>query len=125
MSLLPSIPFDAMFSLLSEDPATRMLQGGVILGSAVSVYLLFFATRDVLLRSSSLLVQLLCIVLVAALPIVGFFLYLLLRPASTLRVREMERLLRELVQREKARAASQAVGKAIRRVPRRLEASVS
>jgi hypothetical protein len=72
----------------SENPLLSALQAALVAAVALSVYLIFYATRDVLLRSSSLVFQIFCIVLVAVLPILGFFLYLLIRPAETLRQRE-------------------------------------
>jgi len=86
---------------LAEDPLLRLLQGGMLLVGAIVVFLVFFTTRDILLRTNSFLYMFLSIVLVAALPIVGFFLYLLIRPASTLRERELRRLLEQLLKQQR------------------------
>lgn len=84
---------------LSADPMLRMLQGGLLLLSAVILFLLFFTLRDVLLRSRSFLFQIFAIALVAALPILGFLLYLLIRPARTIAQRECMDMLRSLVEK--------------------------
>lgn len=78
-----------MIALLSDNPVLRLLQLALLCAAFAAVYLVFYVTRDILLRSESLAVQILCIVLTAALPIAGFFLYLLLRPAETLRQKKM------------------------------------
>jgi len=44
-----------------------------------------------------------CIILVAVLPVVGFFLYLLIRPARTIKERDLEEMLRSLVDKEKGK----------------------
>ncbi len=67
--------------------------------AVVDVFLVFFTTRDILLRSASLWFQLFSILLVALLPAVGFFLYLLIRPARTTKQRQMEAMLLELLAR--------------------------
>ena len=63
------------------------------------VFLILFTLRDVLLRTRSFLYQIVCILLVAGLPFVGFLLYLLIRPARTLREREVYSMLQELLAR--------------------------
>ncbi|PIR52131.1 hypothetical protein COU77_02030 [Candidatus Peregrinibacteria bacterium CG10_big_fil_rev_8_21_14_0_10_49_16] len=78
---------------------TRAVQGGLLVIGVLVVYLLFFVTRDILLRTTSLWVQLLCIALTFFLPIIGFFLYLLIRPARTVREREMESMLQQLLKK--------------------------
>ena len=84
-------------SLLTDNPAIRAVQIGLVCLAVVAVYLVFFTTRDILLRTRSLLYQLGCILLVAALPVAGFFLYLLVRPASTIRERETEHMLKNIL----------------------------
>lgn len=72
-----------------------------LLGLAiVAIYLVFYATRDILLRTRSFVYQICCILLVAVLPILGFFLYLLVRPASTLRERELEKMLKKVLKKD-------------------------
>ncbi|HLD64078.1 MAG TPA: PLD nuclease N-terminal domain-containing protein [Candidatus Peribacteraceae bacterium] len=74
---------------LADDPVVRMLQGSLLLAGAIIIFLVFYTTRDVLLRSRSFGFMLFCIILVAALPVVGFLIYLLIRPELTLTQREM------------------------------------
>ena len=88
-----------ILSLLTDNPAIRALQISLLAGAVVDMYLVFFATRDILLRTRSFFYQLVCILLVAVLPVVGFFLYLLIRPATTVRDREMEKLLRKIAKK--------------------------
>jgi len=71
-----------LLTILSDNPALRMAQIGLILLALIAVYLVCFTTRDILLRTDSFLYQLLCVLLVALLPILGFFLYLLIRPVT-------------------------------------------
>lgn len=84
-------------TFLADDPALRALQGGMLLAGALVVFLVFYATRDILLRTHSFLFMFICIVLVAFLPIIGFFFYLLIRPARTIKEREVESMLKELL----------------------------
>lgn len=65
------------------------------------VFLIFFTTRDIILRTRSFWYQLFCIVLVTFLPVVGFFLYLLIRPPATLVEQEMQETLDEILERER------------------------
>lgn len=81
---------------LSDDPLLRLLQAGMLLLGSLVIFLVFYATRDILLRTNSFIYTFISIVLVAALPIVGFMLYLLIRPARTLKERELEAMLKEL-----------------------------
>lgn len=88
------------FSLLTDNPAIRALQLSLLGTAGVAIYLVFFATRDILLRTRSFVYQLACILLVAVLPVVGFFLYLLIRPATTIRERDMEKMLKKILKKE-------------------------
>ena len=92
-----STTIDALLGVLSDDPAARVFQLSVLGLGVFSVYLLFYTTRDVLIRSSSIPLQLFSIFLVALLPVVGFFLYLLFRPSQTIAERGVMHLLRILV----------------------------
>lgn len=85
------------FVFLAEDPALRLLQFGMLILGIVVIFLVFFTTRDILLRTHSFWYMFISIVLVALLPIVGFFLYILIRPARTIKERELEDLLHRLV----------------------------
>ena len=87
---------DPLLLFLSEDPVLRIIQGSIILFAVVIIFLVFFATRDMLRRSHSFWLVALAILLVAALPVVGFLLYLIIRPTETIRQREADRVLRDL-----------------------------
>lgn len=82
---------------LAEDPALRILQGGMLLLGSLVIFLVFFTTRDILLRTHSFWYMLISIVLVACLPVIGFFVYLLIRPARTIKERELEEMLMEVL----------------------------
>lgn len=111
-SFLPAL--DALLGVFSDDPATRVFQFSVLGLGVASVYLLFYVTRDVLIRSSSIPLQLFSIFLVALLPIAGFFLYLLFRPSRTVAEREMAEMLRALSRSLRSEAAVRGVAKAVR-----------
>jgi len=97
-SLTALIPSNGIFSgILSFDPLIRSFQIGLGVFAALLVFLVFYATRDVLKRSSSLTFQLFSIVLVAALPVVGFLFYLIIRPTQTLRTKQMEKNVEEIL----------------------------
>lgn len=68
----------------------------------IVIFLVLLTTRDILLRSHSFLLQIFCIVLVAALPVVGFLLYLLIRPTQTLAMKRLERKLDHVLERANA-----------------------
>ena len=97
MSFLTTF-FVSSLSFLSQDPTIRVMQMLLLAGGVVAIFLVFFTMRDVLLRTRSFLLQIFSIFLVALLPVVGFLLYLLIRPARTLKERELERLMRQLVE---------------------------
>lgn len=80
----------SFLTLLADDPTLRLIQGGLLLLGIFIIFLLFFALRDILLRTHSFLYQIVCILLVALLPGVGFLVYLLIRPARTLKQRETD-----------------------------------
>lgn len=82
-----------MQSLLAFFPALDANQIIVYSASFFLVYFLFFTMRDIFLRTHSSLYQIACILLVALLPVIGFLLYFLIRPARTIKEREMEQLL--------------------------------
>lgn len=82
---------------LSQDPTLRLLQIYMLLAGVLMIFLVFFVTRDILLRTHSFLYMFVSIVLVAGLPVIGFFLYLLIRPARTIKDRENSELLSEIL----------------------------
>ena len=86
----------SLAGVLSDDPAIRMMQGSLLLLGILIVFLLLFATRDIILRTRSFVYQILSILLVAVLPGIGFLLYLLLRPARTIKEREMEARIKQI-----------------------------
>lgn len=83
--------------ILADDPVLRALQGGLFFLGIVVVFLVFYATRDILLRTRSFPAMLGSIILVAFLPFVGFFLYLLFRPARTIVQRETDQKIGEIL----------------------------
>ncbi len=87
-----------MMGIFSGDPMLRSMQLGLLAAGSVIVFLLLFATRDILLRTHSFLYQIACILLVAFLPGIGFLLYLLIRPARTIKEREMEAMVRGIAE---------------------------
>ncbi len=96
MSRLPFV--DAWIQSYSASPAFFFTQVALFFVALILVFLVFFTTRDVLIRSRSFLFQLFSIVLVAALPILGFLIYLLIRPASTVRERALEANVSEIIE---------------------------
>jgi ABC-type nickel/cobalt efflux system permease component RcnA len=86
-------PFTAF---LSEDPQVAMTQAGLMALVVIVLFLLFYTLRDIILRSRSFVYQCFCILLVALLPGVGFLIYLLIRPARTVKQREMEAMVEAL-----------------------------
>lgn len=91
--------FENMASLLSQDPLLLVSQLSVMALALLVLFLLFYALRDILHRTHSLTYQFLCILLVGVLPVAGFLLYLLVRPARTLAERETDRKVADLWQK--------------------------
>jgi len=85
--------------ILADDPMLRILQLSMLILGAVVVFMVFFTTRDILLRTHSFLYMFFCIILVAVLPVIGFLLYMLIRPARTIKERELEEMLLSLVKK--------------------------
>ena len=90
---------------LADDPMLRMVQFLMLAVGSLAIFLVFFATRDILLRTDSFLIMFLCILLVALLPGVGFLLYLLLRPPRTLKERELEALIQQLLSAQQGKGS--------------------
>lgn len=84
-------------SILAKDPTALALQFGVLALGSLLLFLLFWTLKDSLLRSQSLFFHVFALLLVTALPLFGFLVYLLIRPSRTLRERETERLLHMLL----------------------------
>lgn len=87
---LPSMP--------AFDPI-MILQGTIMSGAFLLLFLLLFTLRDIILRTHSFWLQAFCVLLVGALPIAGFLVYLLIRPARTVKERELEDMVRDLAGR--------------------------
>ncbi len=85
--------------VVAANPMLATMQVSMAAVGCLLVYLVLFTTRDILLRSHSFLYQLSAIVLVALLPVVGFLLYLLIRPPTTCFERRLERELKEVLRR--------------------------
>ncbi len=82
--------------LLADDPLLRLLQAVLLLAGAIVIFLVFFTTRDILSRTHSFPMTLFSIVLVAALPVIGFLIYLLVRPGQTLKDKELFAMVQSL-----------------------------
>jgi membrane-bound ClpP family serine protease len=97
MSFLQAI---LLFFTDTTNPTLRLLQIVLLILGVLAAFLVFFTTRDVLLRSKSFVFQLFSIVLVAIVPLFGFLLYILIRPSRTLKERELEHMLQRLLERQ-------------------------
>lgn len=75
------------------------MQIAAVIASGIVLYTVLYTTRDIVLRSTSTLAQVGAILLVAALPIVGFALYFLLRPSRTLFEKSLRRDITEMIVR--------------------------
>ncbi|HLC75760.1 MAG TPA: hypothetical protein VJB82_01400 [Candidatus Peribacterales bacterium] len=91
-------PFGDIFNgIFNGDPLILATQIALGIVAGILVYLVFFATRDILGRTDSLLFQLSSILLVAVIPVGGFLLYLLVRPSATLKQKRMQESLDEVL----------------------------
>lgn len=95
-----SLSLAPLTAYIMENPGLRFAQGGLILLAALVLFLLFFALRDILLRTRSFWYQFVCIVIVTLFPVIGFLIYLLIRPARTIKERELEAMILTLVATE-------------------------
>lgn len=86
-------------AFLAADPAVLAVQLLMISAALLVVFFVLYTTRDILLRTHSFLYQVFCIVLVAVLPLVGFLIYLLIRPARTIADRRLDRNIAEVLVR--------------------------
>ena len=110
-----SDPISPALQFFLDNPAVRAAQVGLGLLAVVLLFLLFYTLRDIILRTRSFWYQFFCIVLVVVLPIVGFLIYLLIRPARTVKERELEAMMLTLVATE---APGQvAVGEPMKETP--------
>lgn len=83
-----------VFSFVADNPAVAGVQIAILILAALAVFFVIYTTRDILLRTRSFLLQFFCILIVTALPIVGFLIYLIIRPARTVKQRETDLMLR-------------------------------
>lgn len=97
---------------LAADPVLRLLQLLMLATGVLVIFLVFYTTRDVLLRSQSFTFMLFSIIVVAVLPLVGFCLYVLIRPARTLKERELEEMLLVLTAKKTSATAKKSTAKA-------------
>lgn len=79
-----------MQAILALFPTLDANQTAVFGISFALLYMLFFTMRDIFRRTDSIAYQILCILLVAALPVIGFLLYFLVRPARTVIQRRVD-----------------------------------
>jgi hypothetical protein len=92
------MPFGFLSALTALDPV-MVLQGIVLSGAFILLFLLLYTLRDIILRTHSFWFQAFCVLLTGALPIAGFLVYLLIRPARTIKERELEDMVRDLAGR--------------------------
>jgi len=95
--MLTTFSFASISDFFLANPTLRAAQGGLTVLGTLLLFLLFFTLRDILLRTRSFWYQFLCVVMVALLPGVGFLLYLLIRPARSIKQRELEAMILTLV----------------------------
>ncbi|MDB4979221.1 MAG: hypothetical protein JWM56_1407 [Candidatus Peribacteria bacterium] len=79
-------------SFASSAPHINTMSTALLGAGILAVFLIFFTTRDILLRTQSFVYQFICILLVAIVPGIGFLLYLLIRPSRTVKQKELESL---------------------------------
>jgi ABC-type nickel/cobalt efflux system permease component RcnA len=91
--------FEGFSQLFAANPSLVVMQLCMIAAGVLLVYLVLYATRDILLRTHSFLYQIAVIILVSVLPVIGFLLYLLIRPSTTNRQRKMEHDVHEVLKR--------------------------
>ncbi len=91
-----STALTAAMTNAADHPLTTIVQVSLTTISVLFVFLILYTTRDILLRSRSLTAQIASVLLVSLLPLVGFLLYLLLRPARTISERALDADIREL-----------------------------
>jgi len=98
---LAAIPASILDTVLSADPIVKITQYALGIVAAVLVALVFWATWDILRRTRSLIYQISCILLVAAVPFFGFFVYFFVRPSQTLLQKDLAKNVREILFRVK------------------------
>ena len=86
-------------AFFSSNPSVFAVQSAMMAAAAGVVFLVLFATRDIMLRTHSFVYQVFCILIVAVLPVLGFLLYILIRPSRTLTERRLERKMDAVLQR--------------------------
>ncbi len=86
-------------AFFSSNPSVLFVQLSMLAAALFVVFLVLFTTRDILLRTHSLLYQIACILLVSVLPGIGFLLYLLVRPGLTNAQRKMQEDIEQVLAR--------------------------
>ncbi|MEQ1849423.1 MAG: hypothetical protein ABL890_02430 [Candidatus Peribacteraceae bacterium] len=104
MNLSAFLPSSLSVFFSADDPVIFALQVAAVCASVIVVYSVLFVTRDVILRSQSVLFQVFSILVTAALPVAGFFLYLLMRPATTNADRALRKDITEMLVRLRAQS---------------------
>lgn len=84
--------------LFAENPMLRIGQVVLIVVGLLLIFLVFYTTRDIILRTHSFIYMLFCILLVALFPLVGFLLYILIRPARTVKQRDLDRMMQTILE---------------------------
>ncbi len=95
--------FESILIFFSADPSVLLVQSLMVAAACIIIFLVLFATRDILLRTSSLPYQIFCILLVAVLPVIGFLVYLLIRPIRTTSERRLEQKLDKFLAQTKSK----------------------
>ena len=95
--LLLNFDFNKMIEFLSS-PSFKTLELGVVIYLGVLwLSIIIWVTRDAINRSSSLLFQVMAILLNIIFPVLGILLYLIIRPGKTIQERYYEELEHQLI----------------------------
>lgn len=82
-------------AFLVTDPRILFLQIVMVTSAFLIVYFVLFVTRDVIVRSQSFFFQIFCIIL-SSVPLIGFLIYLLIRPSTTIFERHLAKNVADL-----------------------------
>lgn len=93
--------------LPSQNPVFTVQMLVLSAVALVLIFLIFYTTKDVFVRSDSFVFMLFSLLLVVLFPVVGFLLYLLIRPAQTKKERQLFAELRALHKEVTALKAAQ------------------
>lgn len=84
--------------LFADNPMLRIGQVVLIVVGLLLIFLVFYTTRDIIIRTHSFIYMLVCILLVAIFPLVGFLIYILIRPARTVKQRDLDRMMQTILE---------------------------